>query len=226
MGLRATGMEFANEMVVKASLLRMRVTEVPTILRPDGRSRSPHLRRWRDGWRTLRFLLLYAPRWLFLWPGLLIMVVGAVTIIWLMPGMRQIGTFNFDTQTLLVAGTACIIGYQLVVFAVLSEVFMIHEGFREHGTPLRTMFRYVTLEVGVVCGGVMILIGVGLLGVALLVSQNDHNQLAYPHQTMRLVVPAVVMVAVGAQTLFSSLLVSMIGRLGERTTGAFEEAEE
>ncbi|HEV2722568.1 MAG TPA: glycosyltransferase family 2 protein, partial [Thermoanaerobaculia bacterium] len=115
MELRTTGMEFASEMVVKATLLGMRVDEVPIVLHPDGRSHPPHLRSWRDGWRHLRFLLLYSPRWLFLYPGFVLMLLGAVVAGWLLPRPRTLGGVTFDVQTLLYAGMAIVIGFQAVL---------------------------------------------------------------------------------------------------------------
>jgi glycosyltransferase involved in cell wall biosynthesis len=103
MGLRTTGMEFATEMVVKATLLNLRIAEVPTTLVPDGRTRRPHIRTWRDGWRTLRFFLLYSPRWLFLYPGAVLMFVGSVLGLWLLPAPRRIGEVTFDVHTLVYA---------------------------------------------------------------------------------------------------------------------------
>ncbi|HUJ71047.1 MAG TPA: glycosyltransferase family 2 protein, partial [Verrucomicrobiae bacterium] len=121
--LRTTGMEFASEMVVKATLNKLKVTEVPTTLSPDGRSRPPHLRSWRDGWRHLRFLLLYSPRWLFLYPGFGVMLVGLLGGLWLLRGPLTVGNVGFDVQTLLYCAAAVIIGFQAVVFAVFTKIF-------------------------------------------------------------------------------------------------------
>src|SRR5712692_4478660 len=129
MRLRATGMELASEMVIKASMKGMRISEVPVVLHPDGRSRPPHLRTWRDGWRHLRFMLLFSPRWLFLYPGLALLGVGLVVGALLETGPKKIGPFGFDIHTLLLAGFCCLMGYQLVVFAVFTKVFAMREGF-------------------------------------------------------------------------------------------------
>ena len=128
MELQTTGMEFASEMVVKASLLGMRITEVPTSLSPDGRSRRPHLRTWSDGWRHLRFLFLYSPRWLFLYPGLLLMVAGLSVGLWILPRPREVAGVSFDVHTLLYAALAIFIGYQSVAFAFFTKLFAINEG--------------------------------------------------------------------------------------------------
>ena len=128
MGLRTTGMEFATEMVVKATLLNLRIAEVPTTLSPDGRSRPPHLRTWRDGWRTLRFFLLYSPRWLFLYPGIALVVLGTVLGVWLLPAPRTVGDVTFDVHTLLYAAAFVLLGFQSICFAVFTKLFAVSEG--------------------------------------------------------------------------------------------------
>src|SRR4029077_14673171 len=125
MGLRTTGMEFATEMVVKSTLLDMRIAEVPTTLSPDGRSRPPHLRTWRDGWRTLRFFFLYSPRWLFLYPGLLMILLGLFVGGMLLPGPLTVAGVTFDAHTLMYCSAAIMLGVQAVTFAVFSKVFAI-----------------------------------------------------------------------------------------------------
>ena len=121
MDLRTTGMEFASELVVKATLHNLKMTEVPITLSPDGRSRPPHLRSWSDGWRHLRFLLMYSPRWLFFIPGLFLVLLGAATGAWLLPGPRTIGMVTFDVHTLLYSGTAILIGFQSIIFALFAR---------------------------------------------------------------------------------------------------------
>src|SRR5207249_154257 len=123
--LRTTGMEFASEMVVKATLHKLHIAEVPTTLSPDGRSRPPHLRTWRDGWRHLRFMLLFSPRWLFLYPGLILFAVGAVLSLVLLPGPVVVAGVRLDIHTLLVAGFLALLGYQLVLFALFTKFFAI-----------------------------------------------------------------------------------------------------
>src|SRR4026208_1307831 len=141
--LRTTGMEFARETVVKASLHGLRITEVPTTLSVDGRQRPPHLRSWRDGWRHLRFLLLYSPRWLFLYPGLLLMLLGAAVSGWLLVGPRVIDGITLDVHTFLYAAMAVIIGYQTVIFAIFTKVFAITEGLLPENPRLTMLFRHI-----------------------------------------------------------------------------------
>src|SRR6185503_19182704 len=138
--LRTRGMEFASETVVKASLHGLRIAEVPTTLSVDGRNRPPHLRSWRDGWRHLRFLLLYSPRWLFLYPGLLLMLVGAVVSGWLLVGPRVVDGITLDVHTFLYAAMAIVIGYQTVIFAIFTKVFAITEGLLPEDPRLKSLF--------------------------------------------------------------------------------------
>jgi glycosyltransferase involved in cell wall biosynthesis len=157
MDLRTTGMEFASEMVVKASLLDMKVGEVPTTLSPDGRSRPPHLRPWRDGWRHLRFLLMYSPRWLFLYPGILLIVLGVIGCTLLLPGPLVVHGIGFDVHSLLYAFVAILLGFQFVAFAMFSKVFAITEGLLPEDPRLNRAFRWIKLETGLAVGALLVL---------------------------------------------------------------------
>jgi glycosyltransferase involved in cell wall biosynthesis len=211
MDLRTTGMEFATEMVVKASLLRMGIAEVPTTLSPDGRNRPPHLRTWRDGWRTLRFFLLYSPRWLFLYPGLVLMLAGTLLGLWLLPAPRTVGTVTFDVHTMLYAAVFVLLGFQAVAFSVFTKLFAISEGLLPPDPLLDRLFRYLTLEVGLLTGALLATVGLvdSLYAVASWNAQHFGN-LDYPH-TMRLVIPAALLLTLGAQTIFASFFLSVLG---------------
>jgi glycosyltransferase involved in cell wall biosynthesis len=210
MRLRAIGMEFASEMVIKAALKGMSITEVPVILRPDGRSRPPHLRTWRDGWRHLRFMLLFSPRWLFLYPGLALLFVGFLLSALLVAGPLRIGGVRLDIHTLLVAGFLALLGYQLVLFAVFTKIFATREGFHPPHAGLDRLFRYVTLEVGLVVGAVMVLGGIAGLVLAVASWQAVGFGNLDPSLTMREVIPAVVLLALGTQTIFASFFISIL----------------
>jgi len=211
MGLRTTGMEFATEMVVKATLLKMRVAEVPTTLSPDGRSRPPHLRTWRDGWRTLRFFLLYSPRWLFLYPGLGLMLLGTLLGAWLLPAPRTVAAVTFDVHTLLYAAVFVLLGFQAIAFAVFTKLFAISEGLHPPDPTLDKAFRYITLEVGLLAGAVLILAGLGVSIYAVGFWQSRHfGPLDYA-QTLRLVIPASLFLTLGGQTVFASFFLSVLG---------------
>lgn len=209
--LRTTGMEFASEMVVKATLYGLRIAEVPTTLAPDGRSRPPHLRSWRDGWRHLRFLLLYSPRWLFLYPGVLLMLLGCFLIVWLLPGPRNVGFTELDVHTMLCGAAMVLVGFQSVSFAVLGKVFAMTSGLMPWSPKLRRVFDRVTLETGLLCGGVLVVGGIaGLLASVYIWKLHGFGPLN-PQQTLRWVIPAVTATSLGFQVVLSSFFLSMLG---------------
>ncbi|TYT70592.1 glycosyltransferase family 2 protein [Microcystis aeruginosa] len=203
LNLRTTGMEFASEMVVKASLYGLKITEVPTTLSPDGRSRPPHLKTWRDGWRHLRFLLMYSPRWLFLYPGLALMFLGFVATIWFMTQPR--------VHTLLYSATALIIGFQIVSFAIFTKAFAISEGLLPEDRKLRRFLRYINLEVGLIIGVILFLVGIGGSVYALYTWNAQLYGALDPAVTMRIVIPSVTALGLGVQVIFSSFFLSVLG---------------
>ncbi len=209
--LQTTGMEFASEMVVKATLLGQKITEVPTTLSPDGRSRPPHLRSWRDGWRHLRFLLLYSPRWLFLYPGLALMVIGALAGLWLLPGPRVVGSVTLDVHTLIYAAAAVFLGFQSVLFAVFSKVYAITEGLLPEDPRLSRLFQFITLEKGLVVGAILLAVGLA----ASLYALSDWAGRAFgaldPVETLRIVIPGVLALTLGFQVVLSSFFLSVLG---------------
>jgi hypothetical protein len=209
--LRATGMEFASEMVIKASLKRMKIAEVPVTLSPDGRSRPPHLRTWRDGWRHLRFMLLFSPRWLFLYPGIALLVAGVIVGAVLETGSRQVGAVSLDIHTLLLAGFCCLIGYQLVVFAVFTKVFAMQQGFHPPNPTYSTIFRYMRLETGLALGALMVVVGIVFMFVAVLSWQSVRFGALDARTTMREIIPAAVLLTLGVQTIFASFFLSILG---------------
>ena len=211
MNLQSAGMEFASEMVIKAAVQGMRTAEVPVVLRPDGRTRAPHLRRWRDGWRHLRFMLLFSPRWLFLVPGCVALAVGAAVVAWLFPGPRQIGAVELDIDTMLVAGVLAMIGYQLVVFAVFSKVYAIQVGFHPGEPVLERLFKHLNLERGLLVGLVMSLAGLIAIGAAAWSWRSTGFGHLDPRLTMRELIPSVVILALGVQTIFASFFLSILG---------------
>jgi len=209
--LSTTGMEFASEMVIKATLLGLRVTEIPAVLHRDGRSRPPHLRSWRDGWRHLRFMLLFSPRWLFLLPGLLLLCAGSALMAALVPGPLHLGAVALDIHTMLVAGFTAIVGYQVVVFAAFTKIFAIREGFHLQSPALNRMFAYLQLETGLLAGTLLTAAGIGLLAFAAAGWQRRGLGNLDPRTTMRQAIPAVVLAALGVQTVFASFFLSILG---------------
>jgi glycosyltransferase involved in cell wall biosynthesis len=215
MDLRTTGMEFASEMVIKATLLRLRISEVPTVLSPDGRSRAPHLRPWRDGWRHLRFMLLYSPRWLFLYPGALLAAAGLLGGGWLLGGPRRVGPAALDVHTLLYAAVAVLLGYQAALFAVFARVFAMTHGLLPIHPRMERIFRHVNLETGLAVGLTMLMAGLAAsLGAFLAWRSSGYGPLSVQH-SLRLVIPAALSITVGTQTIFASFFLSVLG-LGVR----------
>jgi glycosyltransferase involved in cell wall biosynthesis len=209
--LRTTGMEFASEMVVKATLHNLRIAEVPTILFRDGRSHSPHLRSWRDGWRHLRFLLLFSPRWLFFYPGALLMLAGLAAGVWLLPGQRTIHGVTFDIHTLLFAALAVIIGFQAVNFAVFTKVFAISEGLLPRDDRFNKALSLVSLETGLVAGGLLLVLGIAGAIYALSGWGTRSFGNLDPTRTMRVVIPSVTSLTLGVEIILSSFFLSILG---------------
>lgn len=210
MDLRTTGMEFASEMVIKATLLGMRIDEVPTKLRKDGRSRPPHLRPWRDGWRHLRFMLLYSPNWLFLYPGTALALGGLAVVLWLLPGPRPIGHIHLDVHTMLYGMLAVLLGVQAIGFAVFSKTFAAAEGLLPESARQRWFHRWATLEAGIVVGAVLVLGGLlGSLAAVWSWREAGFGPLS-PSETLRRVVPSVLAFTLGVEVLLASFFLSVL----------------
>jgi hypothetical protein len=209
--LRCGGMEFATEMIIKASFLGARIVEIPITLHPDGRrSHAPHLRTLRDGWRPLRFFLLFSPRWLFLYPGIFLVLAGLAGYAIAMPGLR-IGGVTFDAHTLLFSSLSIILGYQSIVFSILARTYAIHEKWLPPGRDMEIFSKYVHLERGLALGLAALGAGLLLLAAALIQWRSVHfGHLDYAN-TMRKVIPGVTLAVVGYQTILSSFLVGMLG---------------
>ena len=211
LGLRTTGMEFASEMVVKAALFGLRIGEIPVTLRKDGRSRPPHLRTWRDGWRHLRFLLIYSPRWLYLWPGLLLVLLGAGLLAWLYPGPRHVGAATLDVHAMLGAAVMVLAGVEAVTFAVFAKVFAVTEGLLPEDPRVARVFRFVTLETGLVASALLLAAGAGLCAsVARDWAASVFNYLDYS-VSMRKMIPGALLLVLGAHGLLASFFLSILG---------------
>ena len=209
--LRCTGMEFATEMIIKASLYKARIAEVPITLHPDGRkAHAPHLKTFRDGWRTLRFFLMYCPKWLFLMPGLALILLGVVGYALALPGV-QIGRVVFDAHTLLFATLALLMGYQSVLFAIFTKTFAVNEGLMPEDPAYLRFFQVINLERGLLIGTAALLVGISLLAAAFMIWQSTgFGRLDYA-VTMRWVIPGAALAALGFQTVLSGFFVSILG---------------
>ena len=211
LGLCTPGMEFASEMVVKASLARFRIAQVPVTLRPDGRNRPPHLRTWRDGWRHLRFMLLHAPRWLFLYPGLAIMLLATVAFAILLAGPVRVGGMRFDTNTLLVCSVGIMAGFQITLMGIFSELFSRSMGLLPPNKLVDRILKADPFNKGILIGGPLFLAGVVCLVLALAKWKNTgFGTLSYP-DTLRLMISSVIGMSLGIQIMFGGFFLGVLG---------------
>ena len=212
---RCTGMEFATEMIIKTSLMRERIAEVPITLYPDGRkSHPPHLKTFRDGWRTLRFFLMCTPRWLYFLPGLFAVLLGLGGYALALPATRIEGV-TFDAHTLLFASLAILCGYQAILFGVFATTFAMAEHLLPEDPGMMRLFKIINLERGLMISTVVLLLGLGLLVAAVLQWRAvGYGHLDYAH-TMRFVIPGSTLTALGFQTFLSSFFISILG-MGRR----------
>ena len=209
--LRTTGMEFASEMVVKATLNKLNIVEVPTTLSPDGRSRAPHLRTWRDGWRHLRFLLLYSPRWLFLYPGIVLFLVGLVLGGVLLTGPIQIGEHALDVSALVYAMAAVLIGFQAILFAAFSRAFVANEGLMPPSPGMQKAFKVLNLERGLIIGLLLLIVGIGLAIYGFIHWGSSDFGALEARDAIRLAVPAATLSVLGFETIMGSFFLSVLG---------------
>jgi len=210
LNLRTTGMEFASEMVVKASLQKLAIGEVPTTLRPDGRTRAPHLRTWRDGWRHLRFLLMYSPRWLFFYPGVILTVAGLLMSIWLIGGERHIGPLSFDVDTLAYALGVLLIGVQITVFAVSAKLFGTRAGFLPPNPTFEKILHTISLEAGLVLGVLLLLAGFGTGIYAVAQWHAAGFGAVTATRMLRLTLPSASALMLGVEAIFASFFLGLL----------------
>lgn len=211
MELKTTGMEFASEMIVKSSLKDLKITEVNTILSPDGRSRPPHLNTWRDGWRHLRFLVLYSPNWLFLIPGLLLFIFGFITSSFLLFGTVSIGSVNFGVHTLLFTSGFILIGFQFILFYGLTKVFTVENELLPKSNKYDKLFKLINLEKGLIVGAILVIIGIILSFSAYFDWQAINYGDIENTSTLRSVIPAITLMLLGVQVILFSLFFSILG---------------
>lgn len=222
LGLRETGMEFASEMIVKATLASWRIAEVPTVLSPHGRSRRPHLRTWRDGWRHLRFLLMMSPRWLLLYPGLLLITAGIGAQALIIHGPVMIDGVGFDIHTMLYAAGATVLGTQLLLFSLVARTVGVLKGVLPVTPSLGRFLDVFTLERGILLGATLGLTGLGLAVYS--VASWAHARLAAldPVMMMRIAIPSVTLMLAGAEIVFASFILGFIDVRNQRAAGPGE----
>jgi hypothetical protein len=203
-------MEFASEMVVKAELAGLRISEVPTTLSPDGRSRPPHLRSWHDGWRHLRFLLIMSPRWLLLYPGLALLLFGLVVQLTILRGPIIIAGVGFDIHTMLYSAGATIVGLQLVIFALLARAIGCLKGVLPVTPQVAGLWQMLTLERGIVLGGTVLVIGLALAVYSVKFWLGTHLSALDPTEMMRYAIPSVALMIAGSEIVFASFVLSFV----------------
>jgi glycosyltransferase involved in cell wall biosynthesis len=219
MDLRTTGMEFASEMVIKSTLLGLRIVEVPTTLAKDGRSRPPHLRPWRDGWRHLRFMLLFSPNWLFLYPGLALLLAGLGIGGTLVAEPVRVHGVRLSAGTLIYCVTMIEVGFQAVLFAVMARTYAVQEGLVPQSSRMRVVEAVFSLELGIIFGLCLILLGLGLLGAAVEIWSRAGFGTLNADQIIRVVISSSLAISMGFEVLLSSFLLSTL-RLNVRAMAA------
>lgn len=215
MRLNTTGMEFASEMVIRAQLEGLKITEVPVVLYPDGRTKPPHLRPWRDGWGHLRFMLLFAPDWLFLYPSLLLICLAFALSFRLLIGPFYIGNVTFDVHTLLYSVSGILLGFQGVMLAICSKVYVTQEKLIPKSKNQKKFIRNFTIERGILLGAMLFLVGGFLTFLAVWQWQRSNFGSLNPREVLRIVIPSVLCLALGAQVLLTSFFIGVL-RLGLR----------
>lgn len=211
MDLKTTGMEFASEMIVKSKLNNLKITEVPTTLKPDGRTRKPHLNTWRDGWRHLRFLLLYSPQWLFLIPGVLSIIIGFITSAIIISQPIVINNIQLDIHTLLYTSSLVLVGFQFIIFYALTKVYAVENKLLPKSNRYNKLFKYLNLETGLIIGVLFFIIGIVLSYYGLNIWKHSNFGELNPSETLRIVIPAVFTILLGMQIIFFSLFFSILG---------------
>lgn len=210
LGLSSPGMEFASEMVVKASIGRLDIREVPTTLKPDGRSRPPHLRTWRDGWRHLKFLLIYAPKFLFLYPGIALAAAGLLGVLGLIPGDVHVGQVELGVHTMIFAAMAVLMGAQLIGLSIMARRYGAIAGMWPESGVMRRVRDWFTVERACIGGGAMLALGVGGAGLATAIWASNGFGDMNPAALMRLTIPSMLMACLGLQTVVTAFFIGLL----------------
>jgi len=211
LGLQTTGMEFASEMVIKAGLQGLTIAQIPITLRRDGRSTPPHLRSFRDGWRHLRFMLLYSPKWLFIYPGFILFLLGLAGTLILLPRPLTIGNITFDLNSLVVACATMLAGFQILGFGIFTKSYAASSGLLPGKVYWAKIINGKSVEIGAIVGALVMLLGLTLLGYAIIGWKTVHfGHLSY-QDSLRKVIPAVTCIGLGIQTVFSGFALAILG---------------
>lgn len=210
LGLVTTGMEYASEMVVKATLNHLKIAEVPTTLKKDGRSHAPHLRSWSDGWRHLKFLLMHSPNWLFMYPGLILFFLGLALTVVLSLGNIQIGSVGLGVHTLMYAAAAMMVGFNLVMFSLFVRSYASVTGFIPTESRLDKWLEETSTEKGVLLGIFLFLAGIAVTIVAFCIWGKTGFGGLSPESMMRITIPAMLLIVVGIEVVFGSFFIGIL----------------
>lgn len=208
--LQTTGMEYASEMVVKATLNELKMIEVPTTLSPDGRSHPPHLRSWRDGWRHLKFLMMYSPNWTFLYPGLILSIIGLLVMIFIAIGPMKIGNVNFGINTMMYGSVGILVGINIILFALFTKAYALNSGFIPKENKAVSFFERFTVEKGVVFGACLTMLGLIATVIAFIIWGNNSFGSLQPESIMKITIPAATLIAIGLELIFASFFLGIL----------------
>jgi glycosyltransferase involved in cell wall biosynthesis len=216
LNLQSGGMEFASEMIIRAAICKLQITEVPTTLSRDGRSRPPHLRSWRDGWRHLRLLLIWSPRWLFFYPGLLLIITGLISSIALLTGSIYIKELTLDVHTLLFSSSLVIIGYQSVFFSIHSTLYGNIHNLLSNKSSFNKFIEFLSLERGLTLGVSFLLVGLTLALFAVKYWSHKQFGVLNPSLSMRIVIPSIFFLLMGSSTIFNIFFLHLLQILNNK----------
>lgn len=208
--LQTTGMEYASEMVVQATLHKLKMIEVPTTLSPDGRTRPPHLRSWRDGWRHLKFLMMYSPDWTFLYPGLILSVIGLIMMVAIGVGPTKIGNVSFGINTMMYGSASLLVGVNISLFSMFTKAYALRSGFIPNSPKTIGIFEKFTVEKGVVIGVVLTLLGIAATIFAFAIWGNNSFGQLEPESIMKITIPATTLIAIGIELIFASFFLGIL----------------
>ena len=208
--LKCTGMEYASEMIVQANLNNLKIVEIPTTLKKDGRSRPPHLKSFSDGWRHLKFLLLYSPKWLFLIPGLILVIVGLLGSIAFMFNNIRLGSIVLGVHSRLYLGGMVVIGLQMIFFSLFAKVYAINSGMHPKKDKISKFLSKITLEKVLILGLLIAFIGAGLTIYAVVLWQKRNWGNLNPVDIMPITIPAIYMIIIGVQIIFTSFMIGIL----------------
>jgi len=214
--LQTTGMEYASEMVVQSTLHKLKMVEVPTTLSPDGRTRPPHLRSWSDGWRHLKFLMMYSPNWTFLYPGLILAIIGLIVMGIIAIGPTKIGTVNFGINTMMYGSASLLVGVNISLFSLFTKAYALNSGFIPNSTKTVAIFEKFTVEKGVIIGAVLTVLGLVATIVAFVIWGNNSFGDLQPESIMKITIPASTLIAIGIEIVFASFFLGILEIKRER----------